>query len=112
MCTLFPLQLILFGLSNQLVVSYKEESTMAFKQLFIKNYGGEDEDDYSASVFTQQDFYNSVSYVMEQVGPGHSACLVWGCRCDFLKGSYWCLSVSRRFSFYVDLFLTRARVKR
>lgn len=66
---MFPLQLILFGLSNQLVVSYKEESTMAFKQLFIKNYGGEDEDDYSASVFTQQDFYNSVSYVMEQVGP-------------------------------------------
>ncbi|XP_056893106.1 mucolipin-2 isoform X1 [Takifugu flavidus] len=59
-------QLILFGLSNQLVVSYKEESTMALKQLFIKNYGGEDQDDYSASVFTQQDFYSSVSYVMEQ----------------------------------------------
>lgn len=76
----FPLQLILFGLSNQLVVSYKEESTMAFKQLFIENYGGQDEDDYSASVFTQQDFYNSVSFVMEQVGPAHSACLVWGCR--------------------------------
>lgn len=68
---LFPLQLILFGLNNQLVVSYKEESTLALKQLFIKNYGGEDEDDYSKSVFTQQDFYDSVSHVVEQVGPTH-----------------------------------------
>lgn len=51
------------------MVSYKEESTLALKQLFIKNYGGEDEDDYSMSVFTQQDFYDSVSHVMEQVGP-------------------------------------------
>lgn len=69
---LFPLQLILFGLSNQLVVSYKEESTLAFKQLFVKDYGGEDVDDYSAAVYTQQDLYDSVSYVMEQVVPAHT----------------------------------------
>lgn len=45
---------------------------MAFKQLFVKNYGGEDENEYSVAVFTQQDFYDSVSYVMEQVVPAHT----------------------------------------
>lgn len=50
---------------------------MAFKQLFVKNYGGEDEDDYSASVFTQQDFYDSVSYVMGQVVPARTPPAVW-----------------------------------
>lgn len=70
-------QLILFGLSNQLVVSYKEESTLAFKQLFVKDYGGEDADDYSAAVYTQQDLYDSVSYVVEQVAPAHTPPAVW-----------------------------------
>lgn len=50
---------------------------MAFKQLFIKDYGGEDEDDYSVAVFTQQDFYDSVSYVMEQVVQAHTPQAVW-----------------------------------
>ncbi|KAJ8278974.1 hypothetical protein COCON_G00060400 [Conger conger] len=31
-------QLVLFGLNNQLVVSYKEENAMAFKSLFLKDY--------------------------------------------------------------------------
>lgn len=69
---LLPLQLILFGLSNQLVVSYKEESTLAFKQLFVKDYGGDDVDDYSTAVYTQQELYDSVSHVMEQVVPVHT----------------------------------------
>nr|XP_034979027.1 mucolipin-2 isoform X2 [Zootoca vivipara]XP_034979028.1 mucolipin-2 isoform X2 [Zootoca vivipara] len=59
-------QLILFGLSNQLVVSFKEENTMAFKHLFLKNYSGVDEDDYSCSVYTQQDAYNSIHFVVDQ----------------------------------------------
>lgn len=50
---------------------------MAFKQLFVKDYSGEDQDDYSASVFTQQDFYDSVFYVLEQVVPGHTPLAVW-----------------------------------
>ncbi|XP_030583551.1 mucolipin-2 isoform X2 [Archocentrus centrarchus] len=37
-------QLIIFGLNNQLVVSYKEENTMALKNLFLKDYKGVDED--------------------------------------------------------------------
>lgn len=59
-------QLILFGLSNQLVVSFKEENTMAFKHLFLKGYTGVDEDDYSRTVYTQKDLYGSIFYVIDQ----------------------------------------------
>uniref|UniRef100_A0A8C9X015 Mucolipin TRP cation channel 2 n=1 Tax=Sander lucioperca TaxID=283035 RepID=A0A8C9X015_SANLU len=59
-------QLILFGLNNQLVVSYKEENTMALKNLFLKDYGGVDEDDYSVAVYTQQSVYDSLFYVLDQ----------------------------------------------
>ncbi|XP_062251327.1 mucolipin-2 isoform X2 [Platichthys flesus] len=59
-------QLILFGLNNQLVVSYKEENTMALKNLFLKDYTGVDEDDYSVAVYTQQGVYESLHYVLDQ----------------------------------------------
>ncbi|KAM7387891.1 hypothetical protein PAMP_024102 [Pampus punctatissimus] len=59
-------QLILFGLNNQLVVSYKEENTMTLKNLFLKDYSGVDEDDYSIAVYTRQDFYDSMFYVLDQ----------------------------------------------
>uniref|UniRef100_A0A8V0ZFW2 Mucolipin TRP cation channel 2 n=1 Tax=Gallus gallus TaxID=9031 RepID=A0A8V0ZFW2_CHICK len=59
-------QLVFFGLSNQLVVSFKEENTVAFKHLFLKGYSGVDEDDYSCSIYTQQDAYDSIFYVIDQ----------------------------------------------
>ncbi|XP_068808747.1 mucolipin-2 isoform X5 [Struthio camelus] len=59
-------QLIFFGLSNQLVVSFKEENTVAFKHLFLKGYSGVDEDDYSCSIYTQQEAYDSIFYVINQ----------------------------------------------
>ncbi|XP_047443204.1 mucolipin-2 isoform X2 [Mugil cephalus] len=59
-------QLILFGLNNQLVVSFKEENTMALKNLFLKDYSGIDEDDYSVAVYTQQGVYDSLFYVLDQ----------------------------------------------
>lgn len=60
-------KLILFGLNNQLVVSYKEENLMAFKSLFLKGYSGVDEDDYSIAVYTKQSVYDSLHYVIDQV---------------------------------------------
>ncbi|XP_016076106.1 PREDICTED: mucolipin-2 [Miniopterus natalensis] len=59
-------QLIRFGLSNQLVVAYKEENAVAFKYLFLKGYSGIDEDNYSLSVYTQQDAYESIFYAINQ----------------------------------------------
>ncbi|XP_074524557.1 mucolipin-2 isoform X2 [Halichoeres trimaculatus] len=59
-------QLVLFGLNNQLVVSYKEENTMALKNLFLKDYSGVDEDDYSVAYYTQHDVYDGLFYVLDQ----------------------------------------------
>ncbi|KAK6314509.1 mucolipin-2 isoform X2 [Coregonus clupeaformis] len=61
-------QLILFGLNNQLVVSYKEENAMAFKNLFLKDYSGVDEEDYSVALYSQQAVYDSLFYVLDQYG--------------------------------------------
>lgn len=62
----FLFQLVRFGLSNQLVVAFKEENTVAFKYLFLKGYSGVDEDNYSCSVYTQEDAYESIFYVINQ----------------------------------------------
>ncbi|KAK0143385.1 Mucolipin-2 [Merluccius polli] len=59
-------QLILFGLNNQLVVAYKEENRMALKNLFLKDYSGVDEDDYSIAVYTQQGVYDALFHVLDQ----------------------------------------------
>lgn len=59
-------QLVLFGLNNQLVVSYKEENTMSLKNLFLKDYSGVDEDDYSVAVYTQQGVYDSLFHIFDQ----------------------------------------------
>lgn len=57
----------MFGLNNQLVVTFKEENMMALKYLFVRGYSGADEDDYSTAVYTQQDAYQSLSFVLDQV---------------------------------------------
>ncbi|XP_004639351.1 mucolipin-2 isoform X2 [Octodon degus] len=59
-------QLVRFGLSNQLVVAFKEDNTVAFKHLFLKNYSGTDEDDYSCSIYTQEDAYESIFFAINQ----------------------------------------------
>ncbi|XP_066124864.1 mucolipin-2 [Saccopteryx bilineata] len=59
-------QLVRFGLSNQLVVAFKEENIVAFKYLFLKGYSGIDEDNYSCSVYTQEDAYESIFYAINQ----------------------------------------------
>lgn len=62
----FLFQLVRFGLSNQMVVAFKEENTVAFKHLFLKGYSGTDEDDYSCSVYTQEDAYESIFFAINQ----------------------------------------------
>ncbi|XP_062412108.1 mucolipin-2 [Sardina pilchardus] len=59
-------QLVLFGLNNQLVVSYKEENLKAFKNLFLKGYSGTDEDDYCVSMYSQESVYDSLFYTINQ----------------------------------------------
>lgn len=65
--SLFLSKLILFGLNNQLVVTYKEENLMAFKTLFLKSYSGVEEDDYSVAVYTKQSVFDHLYYIIDQV---------------------------------------------
>ncbi|XP_060793757.1 mucolipin-3 isoform X2 [Neoarius graeffei] len=58
------IQLVSFGLSNQMVVTFKEENLMTFKHLFLKNYT-----DYNAkayAVYTQHEVYTHLSYIVQQ----------------------------------------------
>uniref|UniRef100_A0A8C4UNB9 Mucolipin 1 n=1 Tax=Falco tinnunculus TaxID=100819 RepID=A0A8C4UNB9_FALTI len=60
----FVPQLILFGLSNQMVVTFKEENTVAFKHLFLKDYVDGADDSYA--VYTQRDLYERMFYAVEK----------------------------------------------
>ncbi|XP_074990323.1 mucolipin-1 isoform X2 [Calonectris borealis] len=61
---LVTVQLILFGLSNQMVVTFKEENTIAFKHLFLKDYVDGADDSYA--VYTQRDLYDRMFYAVEK----------------------------------------------
>lgn len=56
-------QLVLFGLSNQMVVTFKEENTAAFKHLFLKGY----QDNVPQAVHTQKELYSHIHFAIDQV---------------------------------------------
>ncbi|XP_054523592.1 mucolipin-3 isoform X2 [Pan troglodytes] len=58
------IQLVLFGLSNQMVVAFKEENTIAFKHLFLKGYMDRMDDTYA--VYTQSDVYDQLIFAVNQ----------------------------------------------
>ncbi|XP_017695594.1 PREDICTED: mucolipin-1-like, partial [Lepidothrix coronata] len=77
----FVPQLILFGLSNQMVVTFKEENTVAFKHLFLKDYVDGADDSYA--VYTQRGLYERVFYALDKylALPGEALgryAYVWG----------------------------------
>lgn len=61
----FPLKLVYFGLSNQMVVAFKEDNTIAFKHLFLKEYVDQADDTYA--VYTQSDVYSQIIFAVNQV---------------------------------------------
>ncbi|XP_038270652.1 mucolipin-3 isoform X1 [Dermochelys coriacea] len=58
------IQLVVFGLSNQMVVAFKEENTVAFKHLFLKGYTERMDDTYA--VYTQTDVYDQIFFAINQ----------------------------------------------
>ncbi|XP_075038122.1 mucolipin-3 isoform X2 [Mixophyes fleayi] len=58
------IQLVLFGLSNQMVVTFKEENTVAFKHLFLKDYKDARDDTYA--VYRQRDVYEHIDFTIKQ----------------------------------------------
>lgn len=63
-------KLIFFGLSNQMVVAFKEENTIAFKHLFLKGYIDRMDDTYA--VYTQRDVYDQIVFAVNQVSQAHA----------------------------------------
>lgn len=63
MCFDLLSQLVLFGLSNQMVVTFKEENTAAFKHLFLRGY----QDNWPQAVHTQKEMYSHINFAIEQV---------------------------------------------
>lgn len=61
---IITVQLVSFGLSNQMVVKFKEENLMTFKHLFLKDYVDGEMSRYA--VYTQGDLYDHVHYIIEQ----------------------------------------------
>uniref|UniRef100_A0A9J7X529 Mucolipin TRP cation channel 1a n=1 Tax=Cyprinus carpio carpio TaxID=630221 RepID=A0A9J7X529_CYPCA len=57
------IQLVLFGLSNEMAVTFKEENTASFKHLFLKDY---DDSNDALAVYTQGDVYDHMFYAIEQ----------------------------------------------
>ncbi|XP_015427598.1 PREDICTED: mucolipin-3 [Myotis davidii] len=58
------IQLVFFGLSNQMVVAFKEDNTIAFKHLFLKGYVDKADDTYA--VYTQSDVYSQIIFAVNQ----------------------------------------------
>lgn len=58
------IQLVLFGLSNQMVVAFKEENTITFKHLFLKDYADGSEGTYA--VYSQADVYEHMFHAVEK----------------------------------------------
>ncbi|XP_029474240.1 mucolipin-3 [Rhinatrema bivittatum] len=58
------IQLVLFGLSNQMVVAFKEENTVAFKHLFLKGYMDKKDDTYA--VYRQTEVYDHLAFAIKQ----------------------------------------------
>ncbi|KAM9831543.1 mucolipin-3 [Neosynchiropus ocellatus] len=67
---IITIQLVSFGLSNQMVVMFKEENLMTFKHLFLKDYTDGSMDTYA--VYRQDDVYDHIDYVIEQFGLLHN----------------------------------------
>lgn len=55
-------QLVFFGLSNQMVVTFQEENTAAFKHLFLKGY----QENNPQAVHTQDELYSHIHFAIEQ----------------------------------------------
>ncbi|XP_036969768.1 mucolipin-3 isoform X1 [Acanthopagrus latus] len=67
---IITIQLVSFGLSNQMVVTFKEENLMTFKHLFLKDYVDGGMDTYA--VYRQADVYGHIDYIIRQYGHLHN----------------------------------------
>lgn len=59
------LQLVSFGLSNEMMVTFKEENLMTFRNLFLKGYKDQKLGGYA--LYTKVDTYDHIFYIIKKV---------------------------------------------
>lgn len=57
-------QLVSFGLTNEMMVTFKEENLMAFRHMFLKGYKGQRLDKHA--VYTKADVYDHIHYAIDR----------------------------------------------
>lgn len=60
---IITVQLISFGLSNEMMVTFKDENLLTFKHLFLKGYRDRTPGKYA--LYTKSDVYDHIRYVIE-----------------------------------------------
>ncbi|XP_061094717.1 mucolipin-3 [Conger conger] len=88
------IQLVTFGLSNQMVVTFKEENLIAFKHLFLKGYNDQSSGTYA--VYTQTDVYEHLYFIIDQYVDLHNI-TVGNHAYEKNGGSYTPLSICQEF---------------
>ncbi|XP_016363731.1 mucolipin-3 [Sinocyclocheilus rhinocerous] len=56
-------QLVSFGLSNEMMVTFKEENIIAFKHLFLKNYQDRNQD---YALYTRHEVHDHILYIINR----------------------------------------------
>lgn len=62
---LFPSKLVSFGLSNEMMVTFKDENLMTFRHLFLKGYKEQPLGAYA--LYTRADVYDHIYYIINRV---------------------------------------------
>lgn len=62
LCTF--LKLVSFGLSNEMMVTFKEENIKSLKHLFLKGY---EDQDKNYAVYSSTEVYDHLNYIINQV---------------------------------------------
>lgn len=63
----FP-QLVSFGLSNEMMVTFKDDNLMTFRHLFLKGY--KDHHSGSYALYTKSDVYDHIFFIIDKVLTG------------------------------------------
>lgn len=61
----FSNQLVSFGLSNEMMVTFKDENLMTFRHLFLKGYKDHRQGNYA--LYTKADVYDHIHYIINTV---------------------------------------------
>ncbi|XP_034039935.1 mucolipin-3-like [Thalassophryne amazonica] len=87
-------QLVSFGLSNEMMVTFKDENLMAFKHLFLKGYTNQKLGHYA--LYTKTDLYDHIYYIIDRYMNLHKL-TVGNHAYERMNGQYTPLTVCQEF---------------